>query len=188
MRIRALLGALAGLTMIVSGAEAQAMDKMGKMDKMKDKMGDAASYPIGAMLSGTADGNAMGKGMAHVRVKGTEVCYNLMVEGTDTPTAAHIHKGAEGKSGPPVVTLKQGDKGWKGCTEASAAVAADIAAHPDGYYVNVHSAAHPGGAVRGQLHEMKHEGMMGDKDKMGHDKMDHDKMDKMEKKDEDKKP
>ena len=31
------------------------------------------------------------------------------------------------------------------------AVVADILAHPENYYVNVHNAEHPGGAIRGQL-------------------------------------
>jgi hypothetical protein len=38
-----------------------------------------------------------------------------------------------------------------GCVAVGAPLAADIAAHPKAYYVNVHTGACPGGAVRGQL-------------------------------------
>jgi len=37
-----------------------------------------------------------------------------------------------------------------------ATVAAAILAHPKGYYVNVHTAAFPNGAVRGQLKPLRH--------------------------------
>ncbi len=39
----------------------------------------------------------------------------------------------------------------KGCVTAPAAVAAVIKKNPAGYYVNVHNAKYPGGALRGQL-------------------------------------
>jgi len=39
----------------------------------------------------------------------------------------------------------------KGCTTTSAANARAIAARPGSFYVNVHNARYPNGAVRGQL-------------------------------------
>ena len=68
-----------------------------------------------------------------------------------TPTAAHIHQAAAGKNGPVIVPFtKDGDKF---SAPAGAKLTPDqMKAYKAGeLYVNVHSAANPGGEVRAQL-------------------------------------
>ena len=76
------------------------------------------------------------------------VCFQLY--GVAGATAIEIHQGAAGANGPAVATIPvpAGDAAF-GC--AISAAASGIAGDPDSYYVDVHSAALPDGALRGQL-------------------------------------
>jgi hypothetical protein len=67
-------------------------------------------------------------------------------------TMAHIHLAPAGKNGPPVITLtKSGDHGWS-VPEGSKLTEAQYKSFKNGeLYINVHSAAHPGGEIRAQL-------------------------------------
>jgi hypothetical protein len=106
-----------------------------------------------ATLSGKAEtpkGDLDGSGTAEVKIAGTKVCWELHVTRVGALVAAHIHKGGPGVAGPVVVPFGKTFKA-KGCTTTTAATAAAILAHPGQYYVNVHNAKYPGGALRGQL-------------------------------------
>jgi len=81
------------------------------------------------------------------------VCFELAVFDIEPATAAHIHVGAVGVPGPVVVPLTPPTDGFSsGCVEGvDRALIKAIIQNPDNYYVNVHNAEFPGGAVRGQL-------------------------------------
>lgn len=109
----------------------------------------------GGVTEVPAPGDPDGKGSATVKLDSAkgEVCYDVKVEGIAAPTAAHIHEGAAGAAGPPVITLDPAKIGQgEDClTGQKAADIERIGANPSGFYVNVHTADFPGGAVRGQL-------------------------------------
>ena len=93
------------------------------------------------------------------------LCYVLTVDKIAPAAAAHIHFGEAGSNGPVVVNLARPTDGnaadclTEGEILASGAPAfpvdgvtvAQILANPSAYYVNVHNAEYPGGAIRGQL-------------------------------------
>lgn len=109
-------------------------------------------------LSGGAEvpgpGDANGSGTANLKLdhgKG-ELCYDISVKEIEAPTAAHIHAGAMGKSGDVKIALKKAaDGSWKSCVAADKTLLHEIMKNPGEYYVNVHTADFPNGAIRGQL-------------------------------------
>ena len=112
-------------------------------------------------LSGSEEvpgpGDPNGKGTATLDVYDAGlVCYTLKVQAIEAPTAAHIHEAPAGTAGPVVVDLRIDLAESRGnrltyCANAAEDVAGDIRANPADYYVNVHNATYPGGAIRGQL-------------------------------------
>ena len=118
----------------------------------------AAPVKMTIMLAGAAEvpGPGADKGTGEAALtfdpdKG-QVCYMLISKGTDTPTMAHIHKGAAGVAGGVVVPLAPPTSGMsEGCAPLAADVLSAILATPSDYYVNIHTALFPKGALRGQL-------------------------------------
>ena len=111
----------------------------------------AAEVPTG--------GDAAGSGEAYVIIDTVSgrVCTYVVVRGVTRIIATHIHKGARGVSGPHAIDLNtpvhyNAAVAYSAtCTVESPALIADLIANPSGYYVNVHSADRPLGALRGQL-------------------------------------
>lgn len=82
-----------------------------------------------------------------------QVCWAITDINNISPvTAAHIHVGARGVNGPPVFTLRKSNEGtWTGCSEGSEWTQDRIEGDPERFYVNLHTADYPNGAIRGQL-------------------------------------
>jgi hypothetical protein len=114
--------------------------------------------PLSTTLTGAAEvpgpGDPDGSGTANLRVNPGQGCisYDLAVEGIAPATAAHIHVGDADVAGPVVVPLvPPTDGSSSGTVPVDRALAKDIVQNPDNYYVNVHNAVFPAGALRGQL-------------------------------------
>jgi hypothetical protein len=112
---------------------------------------------LSTVLTGAAEvggGDPDGTGVATLRVNpGTgQICYTITVSNLDPVTAAHIHNAPAGVNGPIVVPLTAPTSGTvSDCTTVDPLLARDIVLNSENYYVNVHTTAFPGGAVRGQL-------------------------------------
>jgi hypothetical protein len=121
--------------------------------------GAVAATSLSTTLSGAAEkpkpGDPDGKGTATVKIDSAkgEVCYDIAVSDIGVATMAHIHKGGADVAGPVAVPLNKpgADGKVSTCTPVDKAVLDDIAKNPAGYYVNVHNAEFPAGAIRGQL-------------------------------------
>jgi hypothetical protein len=82
-----------------------------------------------------------------------EVCFQLTVSDIAPATASHIHRAPAGVAGPVVVGLTPPPTSGSSsaCVSASRELILEIIQNPEAFYVNVHNADFPAGAVRGQL-------------------------------------
>lgn len=131
------IGAVAGLALFVAGAAA------------------AATEHFTATLKGseeTPPTTSAGTGKLDATLNGTALSYTVTYSGLTGPAvAAHFHKGAPGASGPPVVPVPKSDLAnpMKGKATLTAEQVKDL---EDGQlYFNIHTAANPGGEIRGQV-------------------------------------
>ena len=101
-----------------------------------------------------ADADGKGTATFHLRQGEGQVCYTMSVSGIGTATGAHIHKGNSDVSGPVYVplTTPSASGSSSGCAKVSSRlIVSDILKNRSSYYVNVHNAEFPGGAIRSQL-------------------------------------
>lgn len=123
-----------------------------------ETVGDVVGQGYTSTLSGTQEvpppGDPDGRGAAEFTIvdRTDNLCYELSVSNIEPATAAHLHRGAPGVAGPPVITLDApADGESNGCLSVASELVDEIERNPNGFYVNVHNAPYPNGAVRGQL-------------------------------------
>jgi CHRD domain len=141
---------VAGLTVLTAPGAAAA----GKVTLLSASLKGAREVP--------GPGDPDGRGRAFVRLAGGKACFLLQWSRISAPVAAHIHEGRAGVAGPVVVPFFQPGtnaaslpdtlSSVAGCVDVDRGLAGRIAAHPRNFYVNIHTAEFPDGAVRGQLH------------------------------------
>ncbi len=100
---------------------------------------------------GPGDPNGTGTAVLRVNAGQRQVCYTLTAENIEPATAAHIHR-TPPDPGPVVVPLDPPTDGSsEGCAMVTRELAQEIIRNPTIFYVNVHNAPFPGGAIRGNL-------------------------------------
>jgi hypothetical protein len=123
----------------------------------------AGEFPLAATsMTGAQErpqrGDPDGRGVAEIAPRAPRgFCYELEWSKIGRPTAAHIHRGRAGVAGPIVVPLfvtPQRGTQKQACLRSSSVsntVKNALLANPGNYYVNIHNATYPAGAIRGQL-------------------------------------
>ena len=127
-------------------------------ETVQEEINEATGPRVNAALTGAnevpaADPDGTGTAKIDIASALNTLCTDLEVRDIGAVTAAHIHRGAAGVNGPPVVTLSApiDDDDSDDCDVVADAVLDEIVDNPAGFYVNVHTADYPNGAIRGQL-------------------------------------
>lgn len=111
----------------------------------------------GAQEVGTpGDPDGVATGFMTLDSVANTVVWNFNYANIAAPTAMHIHTGAAGANGPVLVNLGVATTGDPlstliGSTSTSPANIAAINLNPTNFYVNIHNAVIPSGAIRGQI-------------------------------------
>jgi hypothetical protein len=115
---------------------------------------DEPTTVLRTALTGAAEvpgpGDADGRGNGVVRISGDQICVHLNANRVQRLTMAHIHEGPVDGTGPVVLGLTPPNRASKTCV-TDAGLAADLRDDPSNYYLNLHNAEFPAGALRGQL-------------------------------------
>jgi hypothetical protein len=121
----------------------------------------AADTKLYATMSGNQEkpkGDPDATGTTVLTLEATQICWDIRPRRAGATFAAgHIHAARRGKAGGIFIDLwtspkKVGKGRIAGCSKnLKAGDIAKLKARPAAYYVNIHNAKYPAGAVRGQL-------------------------------------
>jgi CHRD domain len=145
------LGLVVGVASITFIGSAGAASGNRKYDT--NLTGAQEAFPPGGDLDG------VGQGQVKIKAKTGQVCILFKkIQNIGPATAAHIHQGPVGVDGPIVVVAatpvqkgKKYQKSAKLCTTVSPTLLSQLQNDPHAFYLNVHTTAFSGGAIRGQL-------------------------------------
>ena len=129
------------------------------------KNGNGVMCVLHARLTATSEttgstSTAKGHTQIKVRANGTiEFKTQILNKNGETFVAGHIHQAPVGVAGPIVVplfaspgTTARHIRQSGVATPNAGTTSAALCTNPSAYYVNYHTTAFPGGAIRGQLH------------------------------------
>ena len=140
------LAAVAASTALIATAAVAGSGVDGGGRRFNATLTGAAEAP------GPGDTDGAGKAILELNPGQNRLCYKLRISNIAPATMAHVHLGAAGTAGAVVVTLvAPADGTSSGCANLAEPLTKALLKAPGNYYVNVHNAAFPDGAVRGQL-------------------------------------
>ena len=141
---RKLIAAMAAMAAVTMFGACTSMGQMGGSNTQTLTLSGANQVPpvVGSPMSGTATVTINPDRSVAVKVNVTGM----------TATASHIHEGAAGTNGPVIVPFtKTGDNAFASSDGAKLTESQYASYKAGNLYVNVHSAAHPGGEIRAQI-------------------------------------
>lgn len=105
------------------------------------------------VIVGVGDPDGSGTALITLNHGQGRVCWEMTVADIATESRGHIHAAPAGENGPIVVEFFETGEvpDLEDCTSVERALIKDIIQNPQNYYVNIHNAEFPGGAIRGQL-------------------------------------
>ena len=112
------------------------------------------------VAGGPAVDDPDGRATAVVKIKGDQVSYAVRWQNITAPKAFHIHQGAAGTNGGVKIDflgsdIPAGVQAVTGSVKVTDQALLDaIKTNPNSFYLNLHTAEFPGGAVRGQTHAL----------------------------------
>ena len=158
---------LSALCLVVACAVAALPAGVASAKSGSAKSGRGAMCVLHARLSAkneTTGSTSTAKGHTQIKVReGGTIEFKTQVNNPDNETfiLGHIHQAPVGVPGPVVVPLfvspspptsARHIKQSGTATPNAGTTGADLCQNPSAYYVNYHTTAFPGGAIRGQLH------------------------------------
>lgn len=133
------------LAIVASALALAACSSMGMTPMMgSDKLTLSGAGEVPAVTTSASGTGTITVGADH-SVSGSVTATGM------SPTAAHIHTGAAGTNGPVIVPFTQSGNTFTAPAGSKLTDAQYDAYKAGNLYVNVHSAAYPGGEIRAQL-------------------------------------
>lgn len=148
-----LLAALAAVSLVLAGCGDDGADAPAASAPATDEVAEGFDLQLTGVAEVPGPGDEEGTGTADVILDEGEACVEVEVSLGVPPEGMHIHEGTVDEAGPVVIGFgaPTREDGWSTCAEADQALLDEIAANPADYYLNVHNAEFPEGAVRAQL-------------------------------------
>jgi hypothetical protein len=126
--------------------------------RLEATLSSAAEFP------GPGDPDLSGSADLVVNPRKGTICFDVDLDaassGADTVVAIHVHPGLVGEACvaaqdcPPAIDLDFAGEGLEGCAKKlGKQLLSSIVDEPDQFYLHVHTARFPAGAVRGQLED-----------------------------------